>query len=59
MKPESRDRGWWSSSFSIIFVETTGWPQFINHISSTHKTQSIRDTENWFTLLERIIHQVQ
>lgn len=29
------------------------WPQFIHHTSGTHKTQSMRGTENWFALLER------
>jgi hypothetical protein len=34
-------------------------PQFIHHISSTHKTQSVRDIGNWFALFERTPHQVQ
>lgn len=37
----------------------TGWPQFIHHISRTHKIWSIQNTENWCALLGRTTHQVQ
>jgi hypothetical protein len=35
------------------------WDIQSGHISSTHKTQGIRDKGNWFALLERTTHQVQ
>lgn len=40
-------------------VRNTGRPPFIRHFSGTHKTHSLRDTENWFTSLKRTTHQVQ
>jgi hypothetical protein len=43
----------------IIFFYYTGWPQFIHHISGTHRNWSIQSTENWCALLERTTHQVQ
>lgn len=46
--------------FNIWFmVQYTEWPQFVHYSSSTHKTQTIRDTENWLAPLEWTTRQAQ